>query len=133
MKHSTSTTGRTYECRELTCGTLSRLICGGPLSKRSKADTRDQESLSAIVRQHQVVGPLIVRELMADIQAMNIQQEPGENIANMAAKIYWICKRISGMVRMNEIPPDLPEICARVFLNTKTTNCLVLNEVLHVF
>jgi len=75
----------------------------------------------AIVWQHQVVGPLIVRELMAKIQAMSIQQEPGENVANMVTKIYRICRCISGMVWANEIPPDLPEICAWVFLNTKTT------------
>jgi len=87
----------------------------------------------AIVRQHQVVGPLIVRELMAEIQAMNIQEEPGENVANMATKIYGICRRISGMVRTNEIPPDLPEICARVFLNTKTTtfNVVMTNILLY--
>jgi len=49
---------------------------------------------------------------MANIQAMSIQQEPGENLANLAAKIYWFCKHISGMVKANNIPPDLPEICA---------------------
>ncbi len=87
----------------------------------------------AIVRQHQVVGPLIVRELMADIQAMNIQQEPGENVANMATKIYRICKRITGMVRASKIPPDLPEICAQLFLNTKTTtfNVVMTNILLY--
>jgi len=71
---------------------------------------------------------------MADIQAMNIQQEPGENIANMSAKIYQICKCISGMVRANKIPPDLPEICMWVFLSTKTTtfNVVMTNILLYV-
>jgi len=83
----------------------------------------------AIVQQHQVVGPLIVRELMAKIQAMNIQEKPGENVANLVTKIYGICRRISGMVRANKIPPDLPEICVQVFLNTKamTFNVVMMN------
>ncbi len=56
----------------------------------------------AIVQQHQVVGPLIVRELMTKIQAMNIQEELGENVANMVTKNYQICRCISGMVRAKD-------------------------------
>ncbi len=87
----------------------------------------------AIVQQHQVVGPLIICELMAEIQAMNIQVELGENVANMATKIYGICRCISRMVRTNEIPPNLPEICAQVFLNTKTMtfNVVMTNILLY--
>ncbi len=72
---------------------------------------------------------------MTKIQAMNIhiQEELGENVANMATKIYGKCRRISGMVRTNEIPPDLPEICAQVFLNTKMTtfNVVMMNILLY--
>jgi len=74
----------------------------------------------AIIRQHQIAGPAAVRELIAEIQAMSIQQEPGENVSDLAAKIYRICKRITGMVKATKIPKDLPEICAKVFIDTKT-------------
>jgi len=64
---------------------------------------------------------------------MSIQQEPGENVANMAAKIYQICKHISGTVKANEMPTDLPEICACAFLNTKmaTFNVVMTNILLY--
>jgi len=61
-----------------------------------------------------------MRELVQEIETLNISQEPGENIAELATKIYRICNRISGMIRATEIPQDLPEICASCFLETKT-------------
>jgi len=51
---------------------------------------------------------------------MSIQQEPGENVSDLAAKIYQICKQITGMVKSTKIPKDLPEICAKVFIDMKT-------------
>jgi len=58
---------------------------------------------------------------MAKIQSMSVQEELGENVANMTAKIYCICKHITGMVTITDIPKDLPEVCMQVFLNRKTT------------
>jgi len=51
---------------------------------------------------------------------MSIQQEPGENVSTLVTKIHRICKRITGMVKASDIPSDLPEVCAKAFLETKT-------------
>jgi len=60
-----------------------------------------------------------VQDLVAEIQATSIQEELDENVANMAAKIYRICKHITGMVILADIPKDLHEVCAEKILEYK--------------
>jgi len=119
-------TDRTSKCWELTI----KIDLWRALKQRLQGQYKGPRIFVAIVQKCQVIGPLIGHKLIAKIQAMSIQEESGENVANMVAKIYRICRRIS---RMNEIPPDLPEICACVFLNTKpkTFNVVMTNILLY--
>jgi len=51
---------------------------------------------------------------------MSIQQELGENVATLVMKIHRICKHITRMVKATKIPSNLPEVCAKAFLEMKT-------------
>ncbi len=67
---------------------------------------------------------------------MKSEKQPGicrTTLIQYEQSANQICKHISGMVRTNKIPPDLPEICAQVFLNTKTTtfNVVMTNILLY--
>jgi len=57
---------------------------------------------------------------MSEIKDMLIQQEPGENVSMLVTKIHCICKCITGMVKATNILTDLPEVCMKAFLETKT-------------
>jgi len=57
---------------------------------------------------------------MSEIKDMSIQQELGENISTLVTKIHCICKRLTGMVKATDIPTNLPEVCTKAFLETKT-------------
>jgi len=74
----------------------------------------------AIMRKHQTAGPAAVRQLVHELKSKSIKQVPDENVSELCTTIYCICQQIHGMVCQNEVPKDLPELCAACFLETKT-------------